>query len=296
MFKNLGGATLGSTSRPSEVIELALSFGFKGLDLNLLDFAEQVKSAGLPHARRLIDSARLKIGSFTLPVEWQADNETFQKDLALLAERAGLAAQVGCTRAVTQILPGSNERPYHQNFETCRQRLAEIGKVLEPLGIRLGVGFVGASDQQSGFSFQFIRDFDALAMFIGMVPSRAIGLLIDPWDIRAAGGSLESLKKLALEKIVAVQVADAAEDIPPPWSSANRALPGESGVIDLATLLIWLAELGYDGPITPAPDASRLTGMKREVIVRTAGERIDAAWKAAGLNAAGKLTLAGAKK
>lgn len=55
MFKNLNIDVLGVSGRPSEIIELALSNGFKGLDLNLVDFAAQVQAYGLPHARRVFD-------------------------------------------------------------------------------------------------------------------------------------------------------------------------------------------------------------------------------------------------
>ena len=76
MFKNLSPADLGVSGRESEIIELALSHGFKGLDLGLVEFAEQVATQGFAKASRLIESARLKQGSFPLPVRWQ-DSSTF---------------------------------------------------------------------------------------------------------------------------------------------------------------------------------------------------------------------------
>ena len=39
MFKNLSPETLGISGQQNEVIELALSFGFKGIDLNAVEFA-----------------------------------------------------------------------------------------------------------------------------------------------------------------------------------------------------------------------------------------------------------------
>ena len=75
MFKNLNTEALGLSASQSELIELALSFGFKGIDLDVVDFSAQVKEHGLPKARRLLDSAKLKIGAFKLPVRqgfWSA--------------------------------------------------------------------------------------------------------------------------------------------------------------------------------------------------------------------------------
>ena len=48
MFRNLSTEGLGVSGRQSEIIELALSFGFKGIDLDLVDFQQQVQVNGLP--------------------------------------------------------------------------------------------------------------------------------------------------------------------------------------------------------------------------------------------------------
>lgn len=80
MFKNLNPANLGVAGSPSEIIEATLSNGFKGLDLDIVAFAEDVKANGLAKARRYLDSARLKIGSYRLPLRCSDDNATYQAD------------------------------------------------------------------------------------------------------------------------------------------------------------------------------------------------------------------------
>jgi hypothetical protein len=55
-----------------------------------------------------------------------------------------------------------------------------------------------------------------------------------------------------------------------------------------------LGELGFDGPVSPRVDRSKNGGFSREKLVKLAGERLDQAWKAAGLTPAGK-KLAAAK-
>src|SRR6185295_10515135 len=110
----------------------ALSNGFKGLDLDLVDFAEQVKRSSLAHARRLLDSARLKIGSFRLPISAGADDTEYRAGLDASLKLAELARDLGCTRAITVIEPASDRRAYHENFELHRRRLAEIAGALKP--------------------------------------------------------------------------------------------------------------------------------------------------------------------
>ena len=58
MFKNLNSGALGVTGHQSEIIELALSFGFTSIDLNVVEFAMQARLKGVPYARRLFDSPR----------------------------------------------------------------------------------------------------------------------------------------------------------------------------------------------------------------------------------------------
>jgi sugar phosphate isomerase/epimerase len=298
MFKNLSPDALGISAGPSELIELALSFGFRGVDLNLPEFARQVQEYGLPKARRLLDSAKLKIGSFTLPLDCGADDATFKHELDQLPTLVAPAVEVGATRAVTVIEPACDERPYHQNFELHCRRLSDIAKKLEPLGVRLGVGFQALAEFRNGKHFEFVHSLDALLVLLSTVGARQVGVSLDLWQVWAAGGSLDAVRtKLKSDQIVTVQLADADAAVATPELAplSSRRLPGETGLIDSAAALVTLAELGYHGPITPTPDTSRFVGVRRDAIVKLAAEKLDAVWKVAGLSPTGKLTAPAGK-
>ena len=131
---------------------------------------------------------------------------------------------------------------------------------------------------------------------VGMIRAANVGAVVDLFEIHAAGGSLDDVRKLG-ERIVSVVVADAPADKAAGDCDENdRLLPGESGTIDLPAALVALAELDYEGPITPSVSPAHSKEMKREQIVRTAGERLSQAWTTAGLSPSGKLTPAVAKK
>ena len=53
--------------------------------------------------------------------------------------------------------------------------------------------------------------------------------------------------------------------------------------------MVALAELGYDGPVTYAPDRSVFSGMRRDPIVKKVSDILSRAWEAAGLTLDGKL-------
>jgi sugar phosphate isomerase/epimerase len=293
MFRNLSTDSLGVSGRQSEIIEMALSFGFKGVDLDLADFQEQVKVNGLPRARRLLDSAKLKIGTFRLPLVWDDTDEIYQQGLQSLGESLKLAAEVGATRAVTSLAPANDTRPYHENFEFHRRRLTELGEVLAPHGMRLGIELLASAAARKDRAYQFIYTLDALAMLVSMIRSTNVGIVLDPWQIHAGGGTLDDVQKIGGTRIVAVYLSDAPADVPPAeLTDEQRLLPGETGAIDSAAVLTRLAEWGYDGPVTPRAHKSRVVAMRREQVVKLAGQRLDEAWKSAGLNAAGRLAPA----
>jgi sugar phosphate isomerase/epimerase len=116
----------------------------------------------------------------------------------------------------------------------------------------------------------------------------------DLFQLHLIGSSFDEVRKLGAERIVSVIVSDAPADKPAAeCHDADRLLPGETGgVIDLPSVLVSLAEISYEGPITPAVAPERIKTMKREQIVRTAGERLTQAWNSAGLSPAGKLAAA----
>ncbi len=289
MFKNLSAQALGISGRDSEIIELALSHGFKGLDIDLVDFAQQVATQGMDRAARLITSARLKIGSFRLPLRWDDDGE-YQEDLAGLPQLAEIAQQINCTRAVALIEPGHDRRPYHENFELYRRRLSEITDALAPYKISLGLEYLAPMSCRSGRAFQFIQSFDEVLLLLRTIGATNLGVAFDVWHWHLSGGTLESLRSLSPDKIVTVSLADAEVDLTAASAQMDsRRLPGDGGAIDIPAVLTALAELGYNGPVAPAPDRSQCGPGGRDQIVKQAGASLDRVWKAAGLNVAGKL-------
>ena len=289
MFKNLNPSALGVTGHQSEIIELALSFGFTSIDLNVTEFATLTRLKGVPYARRLFDSTALKmglkLGTFAFPFDWESDEEQWAKDMKKLPDYAQAAVEAGCLRCVATLAPASETRPYHENFEFHKRRFQEICRVFEPAGIRFGIGFQGAEYLRKNRPFQFVHEMDALTLLVNMVASPCIGLLLDIWDVVVSGGSLDAIRKLPAEQIVAVQVADLMAganngDI----DEKSRLLPGtEGGRIDIPTFLVYLKSAGYDGPITPRPSRGIFQSRRRDLIVKQTGEALDKVWCAAGL-------------
>jgi sugar phosphate isomerase/epimerase len=283
MFRNLSTFGLPLSGRPSELIELALSFGFDGMDVDLLDLEKQAAIYGVEHARRLMVSARLKSGSFRLPVRLDAPEKEFEAELAELPARLELAAAAECHRAITTLAPVSEEHSFKDFFELHRIRLHTIGDLLAPHGIQLGLAIRPERPAEETTASPFICTFEALLGLVTVAHER-IGAVVDAWAMHVTGEPVEMVAKLPKGRIVEVRLSDAPRGTSgSEFTEADRLMPCETGVIPVAEVLKAAEAAGFEGPVTPWAHRSTLAGRGREKIVRLAGERMEQAWKDAGL-------------
>ncbi len=283
MFKNLSTTGLGISGVESELIELALTYKFAGVEPDFMELFHRAEEKGVPYARRLIDSGKLKLGTFRLPIEWN-DETRYAKDREKLEKIASRAAELGSTRAVTLVSPSSDERPYHENFEFHRRRLAEIGQVLANHQIKLGIEFNALADARAGAAFEFIHNFDELRKLAAGVGVNGVGVVIDVFSWFVGGGTMDQITSLTVDEIASVQLCDVPADVPADQlTTKNRLLPGETGVIDSVEIVKWLSSIGYDGPVTARPDRNRFPKTGRMQIVKMVAESLDEIWTQAGL-------------
>jgi sugar phosphate isomerase/epimerase len=283
MFRNLSTFGLPLSGRPSELIELALSFGFDAMDIDLVDFQQQAETFGVPHARRLMVSARLKCGVFRLPVTLDADDATFNAEMALLPKRLEFAQATEASRAVASIAAASDEHSFKDFFEQYRTRLDTIGAMLDPHGISLGLAITPEAEARAEKTHQFVHTFEGLLGLLAVSHPR-VGAVVDSWALHITGEPLEMITKVPKGRIVEVRLSDAPRDVAAAeLTHAQRLMPGDTGVINSAAVLTQAKNAGFDGPVTPWADRSTLAGRGRERIVKVAGDRLEAVWKESGL-------------
>ena len=288
MYRSLSAEILGVTGRQSELIELALTHRFKGLDIDMESFARQAEKRGLEYASRCLNSASktagLKIGAWLLPVRWQAADDRFKEDLQHLPALANTAKSIGATRCFTWVMAGHNELPLKENFDFHSNRVAEIAERLAPHGISLGLGFHAAVKARAGLEHQFITSADALVTLIQMISADNVGLHLDTWNWFLGSGTLDQLEKLGPTKIVGVRVADVPAKATADTVELNqRLLPDPAGVVPNAAILGKLHDIGYGGPVTPYPHISQCKGIPRDKVVQRAAESLRGVWPGAEL-------------
>lgn len=283
MFRNLSTVGLPLTGRSSELIELALSFGFDAMDIDLVDFHQQAEAFGAEHARRLMVSARLKTGVFSLPVDLAGDDETFSREIKLLPKRLESARSAEAQRAVATLPPASDAHAFKDFFDLIRRRLEAVEGPLAKYGVMLGLAVVPEMEARAGRTHEFIHTLEGL---LGLVEAAGpqVGVVVDAWAMHVSGESLSLLSKVPAGRIIEVRLSDAPrERVAAELSRSDRLLPGDTGVIACGAVVQAAEKVGFDGPVTPWADRSAVAGRGREKLVKLAGDRMEAVWKDAGL-------------
>ncbi len=284
MYRSLDAAALGISGRQSELIELALTFGFSGLDIDLTAIVKRARTGSIEQACRFLTSANLRIGHFALPLDFTGSETAFRTALGELKETAAVAGHLRASCCVATVRPASDDLPYHENFELHRNRLGAVANVLAEHDIKLGLAFQAAPNNWRGFDYPFIHEPDALLTLIKTIAATNVGLLLDTWNWFVGGGSLGELTELTAGRIAGVRLADVRlEDDLLKITDQQRYLPFDGGMVDAGAVVRHLAAIGYEGPVALVPHASRCAGMTRDAIARQARATFQDLWIAAGL-------------
>ncbi|QDU96003.1 sugar phosphate isomerase/epimerase family protein [Lignipirellula cremea] len=297
MFKNLSPRALGTSGRQSEIIELALTYGFHGIDMNFGEYARRASVYGIEHSARFVLSAKkrpdgFEIGGFDLPFSLKGEEAGFRASLEMLrvwvntpeGEEQSIAASVGVNRCLVVVDPFSDTLALPENFELHRTRLGQVAEVLAEGGLKLGVGLQAAAEKRKGKTHEFIHQAAELLKLISSVGADNVGLLLDLWNWKVGGGTMAQLREFGADKVVAVRANDVPEGADlATIGEQDRLLPGESGETNAVEVLEWLKDADYDGPVTVFPHPRNFKGMTRDAIVQRAGSAMNDLWVAIGL-------------
>src|SRR5687767_2058423 len=235
MYKNLNPFVLGISGRQGELLEIAMTYRFKGVDIDIREAVKRADISGIEATTRYILSAPIKIGGFELPVRWAGAEADFKADLAELPKLLNVATALGANRCYTTVLPTSDDLPFHDNFKFTALRLRELAAPLAERGIKLGIDFHAAEERRNNGGYQFICQADPLLMLIQTINAENLGLMLDVWNWHLGGGTVDKLRALRGEQVIGVRLSDLPGDV----EAANakeeqRLIPGDGGQIDTA--------------------------------------------------------------
>lgn len=277
MYKNLSPSSIGVFGRQSELLEIALTHRFKGLEIDISEVLRRAQGSSAAQACRYLCSAQVKIGGFELPIRWSGEEKDFKADLAQAGLLLEVCTTLGADLCLVSIQPTCEQRPFHENFKFHVERLQKLCDVLAPANVKVGLTFSAAQADRTDGGFEFIHQVDPLLLLISSVQKDNIGVVFDAWHWWVGGGDAEKLRTLKGDQVVSVRLAD----IPAGADLANctaeqRVMPGDGGTIDSAAILSVLDDIGYDGPVAVAPNPAMFKGQTRESIVSKASAALDA--------------------
>ena len=276
MYKCLSPSAIGILARQSELLEIALTHKFQGLEIDIQEVLKRAQTTSAKQACRYLASAQVRIGGFELPIRWQGADTEFQADLSQLGMLLEICGTLNADRCFTTIRPTCDQRPFHENFQFHIDRLGRVADALGPANLKLGLNFLSAAVDRADGGFEFIHQADPTILLINSIQRENVGLILNTWHWWVGGGDIEKIRALRGDQILSVHLAD----LPASFDAATitdeqRLLPGEGGSIDFSSLCSTLEEIGFDGPLVLAPSPAVFKGQKREATVSQASALLD---------------------
>jgi sugar phosphate isomerase/epimerase len=262
MYTCLSPGAIGIRMALPGALKLAAAAGFEGLEFSIGEAADLAEQHSLEYVKDLFAGAGLRVGNWGFPVEFRRDDAAYRADMQSLPRLAHLAQQLGATRCATWLLPFSDELRFVEHFDMMSRRLRAAAQVLVDYDVQLGLEFVGPRTLRQGHKFSFISTLEGMLGLCAAIGTGNVGLLLDSFHWYTAHGTAQDIASLRSQDVVLVHLNDGvAGKGPDEQQDLVRALPGETGVIDLAAFLGGLKTIAYDGPVVVEPFSERLKAM-----------------------------------
>jgi sugar phosphate isomerase/epimerase len=266
-FMVLSCARIGVKANFRESMDLAVKYGFEGVDPN----AEYFSRLSDDEMKRLLGELKaknLKLGSAGLPVEFRKDEATFNEGLKKLPAIAATLEKAGVTGMTTWIVSSSNELTYPQNFRSHACRLRACAEVLKDHGQRLGLEYVGLRTSWRSQRHPFLHTLSETKELIVAIGTSNLGLQLDSYHWFNAEETEADLLTLRPQDVVTVDLNDAPRGKTlDEQMDLSRELPAATGVISVKVFLGALRKIGYDGPIQAEPFNAALRALPTEQAV-----------------------------
>ena len=277
MYKALNPGAIGvQATTLQEAIAAAQQGGFEAVEFNVREVADLVDQHGAAYVKGLFAEANLKPAGWSVGIDWRSQTK-WQQGLNELS-RLAAAAAIGCPRALSGVMPGSNDYAFDENYRLHVERFTPIARILADNGCWLGLEFISPKTLRASLRYPFLYTMGEV-LDLGSKIGSNVGVLLDIWHWYTSYGTLDEIRALRPEQVVYVHVNDAPAGIHVDEQiDSVRDLPGATGVLDVVGFLHALRDIGYDGPVTPEPFKKELKDLpsdaERLKVVNAAMDKI----------------------
>lgn len=277
MYKSLMADMIAIDADPLGIVGYAKRYGFQGVDLRLDKQEANLRSLGVDAFKSALKDAGLRVGYCSiLPGKISCDPQMWDEGVERLPSLARLAQQLGYTRTTTVVLPFDDEQPFDSFFQLHLDRINQAAPVLADHGLALGLEYVSPVSRRAGHKHPFVYNLKGMRELYRASDYENVGVMLDSFHWHCAGETVADLEGLSASEVVAVHVNDLIADRPVDEQVVTeRALPCETGLIDIAAFIGALETIGYDGPITSEPTNPKWKTTGPEQAVRELGESME---------------------
>jgi sugar phosphate isomerase/epimerase len=278
MSLQLSCGAIGVKASQPEAIDYAAKFGF----VSVYAVGKYLGSLPVAELKRLLDIMREKKVEWAiagLPVDFRKDDAAFTESMKTFPAFAAGLQRAGVKNITTWISPASPDRTYLDNMRTHARRLREAAGVLHDHGLRFGMEYVGPKTRWSAQRYPFVHTMAEMKDLIGEIGRDNVGFVLDSWHWYTSGEKKKDILSLKAEQVVSVDLNDAPSGVPVDQQiDSKRELPAATGVIDIASFLGALKEIGFTGPVRVEPFNEPIRKMPPDQALAAAKASLDKAF------------------
>jgi len=278
MTMQLSCGAIGVKADQWQSLDYAARYGFESIDAYTAPLAA-MSGADLDRLKQQMADKKIVWANAGLPVDFRQSEEKFADDLKKLPEQARGLQRASVNRVTTWLSPTSDSLTYIENFKQHVRRIKEMAIVLGDSGHRLGLEYVGPKTSWTARRYPFIHSMREMKELIAETGRSNIGFVLDSWHWYTAGESAVELRTLTNKDVVSIDLNDAPSGIPvDQQKDGSRELPTATGVIDVASFLNTLNELGCDAPVRCEPFNQPLRNMPADQALETTASALKKAF------------------
>ena len=278
MSLHLSCGALGVKASQTEAIDYSARFGFDSVDADGR-YLGSLEGADLARLLDTMNGRKVAWAIAGFPVDFRKDDAAFTESMKTFPAFAAGLKRAGVERVTTWITPGSADRTYLENLRIHTRRLREAAGVMQDHGLRLGLEYVGPKTSRVSQRYEFVHSMAEMKDLMAEIGRANVGFVLDSWHWYTSGEKKKDLLTLRGDQVVSVDLNDAPAGIPVDQQvDGRRELPASTGVIDIASFLGALKEIGFTGPVRVEPFNEAVRRMPPEQAIAAAKAALDKAF------------------
>ena len=278
MYKVLNLRGLGVSGKQNELIELALTYGFQAVEIDMADLVGRHDAMGKQFACQFLQSAKTDMGTFRLPIKLGGTDEVYEASIAKLDTMLDLASTLNAKVCYVEIVPNNESYSFQECFEAHQARLQALAERFAPHNIKIGLLLQASKSAPADGTFKFVQTAEEMVTLVKAVNHPNVGICLDTWEWALGGGTVAQLTEAGIaDNVTEVRLADVCPEADRDniKSSHRTALPANAAGSFSYEVMQAVVASGADLAVSVATDQSTFSGANRDKVVEAISKQLD---------------------